>query len=376
MSQTIATSRRATLPAWVPEAARHYLAHTESGLPIRELARKADVHASTILRQIRRFEQRRDDPLIDAALRQLSCCLEAPKVTTDARGMTGMAKAHHNETPPDCDRLEKEGTRILRRLAETGAVLAVARDMEMGVVVREDAAGEAQRTAVVPREIAQAIALRDWIACADPEARIARYHITSTGRAALKELLAKAENAAQGLGGFAEAQAGFAAKPGARGAPVASDDLLHQLRSGLAESPLVGLARRRDKNGTPFLSRALVAAGERLREDFELSQMNPKAQTDWEDFVNTGGPNVADSIAATGSPSSEARARVAHALSELGPGLGDVALRACCYLEGMESLEKRMGWSARSGKIVLRIALQRLMRHYEEAHGKFAPKIG
>ena len=119
-----------------------------------------------------------------------------------------------------------------------------------------------------------------------------------------------------------------------------------------------------------------MAAGERLREDFELSQMNPKGQPDWEDFVNASGPKARETLTGAGSASSEARARVAHALSELGPGLGDVALRACCYLEGMESLEKRMGWSARSGKIVLRIALQRLMRHYEEAHGRFAPKIG
>jgi hypothetical protein len=54
------------------------------------------------------------------------------------------------------------------------------------------------------------------------------------------------------------------------------------------------------------------------------------------------------------------------ALRDLGPGLGDVALRCCCYLEGLETAEKELGWSARSGKIVLRIALQRLRRHYEE----------
>ena len=34
-------------------------------------------------------------------------------------------------------------------------------------------------------------------------------------------------------------------------------------------------------------------------------------------------------------------------------------------MEGLERAEKKMGWSARSGKIVLRIALQRLKRHYE-----------
>ena len=52
-------------------------------------------------------------------------------------------------------------------------------------------------------------------------------------------------------------------------------------------------------------------------------------------------------------------------MRDLGPGLGDMALRCCCFLEGLETAEKRMGWSARSGKIVLRIALQRLRRHYQ-----------
>ena len=58
--------------------------------------------------------------------------------------------------------------------------------------------------------------------------------------------------------------------------------------------------------------------------------------------------------------------RVGAALRNLGPGLGDVALRVCCFLEGLETAEKRMGWSARSGKVVLRIALQRLKRHYDD----------
>jgi DNA invertase Pin-like site-specific DNA recombinase len=56
-------------------------------------------------------------------------------------------------------------------------------------------------------------------------------------------------------------------------------------------------------------------------------------------------------------------------LQYLGPGLGDIALKCCCYLEGLETAEKRMGWSARSGKIVLRIALQRLLQFYETELG-------
>jgi hypothetical protein len=74
--------------------------------------------------------------------------------------------------------------------------------------------------------------------------------------------------------------------------------------------------------------------------------------------------------------SGAARERVAAALRDLGPGLGDVVLRVCCYLEGLEVAERRMGWAARSGKIVLRIALQRLRRHYVETYGRSGPLIG
>jgi len=59
---------RRGLPGWVPDAARHYVSHVEMGQPIRALARSAECHASTILRQIRRLETRRDDPLVDDAL--------------------------------------------------------------------------------------------------------------------------------------------------------------------------------------------------------------------------------------------------------------------------------------------------------------------
>ena len=64
------------------------------------------------------------------------------------------------------------------------------------------------------------------------------------------------------------------------------------------------------------------------------------------------------------------------AFAALGPGLSDVALRCCCYLEGLESVERRLGWSARSAKIVLRIALMRLKRHFDETYGPGGPMIG
>jgi len=62
----------ASLPDWLPQAVRHYLDHTEEGTSLRELARREGLHASTILRQVRRFENRREDPLMDEALSAIS----------------------------------------------------------------------------------------------------------------------------------------------------------------------------------------------------------------------------------------------------------------------------------------------------------------
>ena len=89
----------------------------------------------------------------------------------------------------------------------------------------------------------------------------------------------------------------------------------------------------------------------------------------------TGGAR-ADFTQGDGGGSDTARARVAQALGDLGPGLGDVVLRCCCFLEGMEAVERRMGWSARSGKIVLRIALMRLKSHYDDNESNWSPMIG
>ena len=191
------------LPCWVPDAARHYLVHTETGLSIRALARASDCHPSTVLRQVRRFEGRRDDPLIDAALRALSAQVSAREILKEGKTKTMkmefLKSDPHQPVGLSQARIDQEAKRILRRLCEQGAVLAVAREMETAVVVRVTPEGEQVRTAVVDREIAQAMALKDWITCPEPEGRIARYFITNTGRAALRRLTAEDENRASGF---------------------------------------------------------------------------------------------------------------------------------------------------------------------------------
>ena len=277
---------------------------------------------------------------------------------------------------PDEKTFAFEALRVLRRLRETGAVLAVAEGMEKAVVVRETENGPGARTAVVDAAVAQAMALKDWIA-PGTAGRVTRYRITNAGRTALRQL-AEEQGAPEPISGFAEDQATFAGLDGDWGEAKAAPPETSRSRNRyhLSDSPLTALARRRDKSGAPFLDDALVHAGEQLREDFELAQMGAQVGQNWDHFLTPGASASGQGDNSGAMASAEARKRVADAMAELGPGLSDVVLRCCCYLEGLETTEKRLGWSARSGKIVLRIALIRLKRHYDETVGPGGPMIG
>jgi hypothetical protein len=267
---------------------------------------------------------------------------------------------------PDA-RIEREARRILRRLCEKGAFLAVAPAMEKAVVLREVVPGKQNRIAVVDRDVAHAFALQEWIGC-ERAGKIAVYTITAVGRAALKRLLTEERLAREPQVGFAETQSPFADQHRlyAERRVMADDGSGEQnLRFNLAESPLTVLGRKRDKDGTAYLTADLIEAGERLREDFELAQMGPRTTQNWDRFLTGAGTTGA--VGGGRGPAEgpgDARVRVAKALEALGPGLSDIVFRVCCFLEGLETAEKRLGWSARSGKVVLKIALERLARHY------------
>jgi len=353
-----------------------YLRHVEGGESIRAIARELGCHASTILRRIRRFEARRDDPLVDQAIE---------RVASQGGGSAGQAAGART--------IGRQGirqvARILRRLAEPAAQLVVAPGMEKAIVVRDDI-----RTAILDRELAEHMALREWVQMVG-QGRVSRYVISSQGREVLRGLIAAGPSgvlpqrpdfllservAAEAAGGCAEDAARFDPAEAhrvweERELPDPEDGRRRRTRVNIAESPLLVLARRREADGRPFLSPELVAAGERLREDFELAQMGPRLAQNWDRFL-TAGIDISRSAAGFGGGSESARRRVAEALRELGPGMGDMCLRVCCFLEGIEMTERRLGWSARSGKIVLRLALMRLERHYREAYGTGLPLIG
>jgi len=184
------------LPDWLPEAARFYLEHTAKGVSLRVIARHAGCHPSTVLRHVRRFETRRDDPLIDAALDALSrdTDIHAGGATAMTAPFRPDAPATDATIPPQSPRrideetLGREARRILRRLVEPGAVLVLGADFERAVVLRDGPGGEKIRTGVLDQAVAQAFALKDWIACRGG-GRVAHYAITAAGRAALRRFI-------------------------------------------------------------------------------------------------------------------------------------------------------------------------------------------
>jgi hypothetical protein len=355
------------------------LAHVSGGVPIRALARARGCHASTVLRQVRKVEAWRDDPLIDEALERLGRS-HAGAATPQSEEPLPMPQQAARSLPSQEEqsaqqRIEREARRILRRLCEKGAFLAVAPTMEKAVVLREVVPGKQNRIAVVDRDVAHAFALQEWIAC-DKAGKIACYVITPVGRAALKRLLTE-ERLARGpqAPGFADAASPFQEQHRffAEREVMAEDGSgERRLRFNLAESPLSVLGRKRDKDGVAYLTAALIEAGERLREDFELAQMGPRVTQNWERFLTAGGRALPRPGRGAAEGPQDARVRVAKAMEALGPGLSDIVFRICCFLEGLETAEKRLGWSARSGKVVLKIALERLAQHYGVAgdHGR------
>lgn len=145
-------------------------------------------------------------------------------------------------------------------------------------------------------------------------------------------------------------------------AQVATEHGLERVTFDEQESPLAWLARRVGRSGKPLIASHQYQAGERLRADFTLAHMMPRITANWDRPISAGqgagdGGEATDSMVA-------ARQRVQHALQAVGPEFSGLLLDVCCFLKGLEQVERERFWPARSAKIVLQLALERLARHY------------
>ena len=124
----------------------------------------------------------------------------------------------------------------------------------------------------------------------------------------------------------------------------------------LAESPLTWLHAR------GHLSDAQFDAGERLRADWERAAIAPGITMRWDVVrVNGGG---ADRGLNASERQIAAKARFDGSIASAGPGLADILWRVVCAGEGLPDAEKALAWPARSGKLVLGLALDRVAGFY------------
>lgn len=140
------------------------------------------------------------------------------------------------------------------------------------------------------------------------------------------------------------------------------DGRLVARKANLGESPIAWLASRRDANGEPFLTAREAAAGERLRDDFHLAGTLGRLTMAWDT-----GPSAKGGRSAGTDPAERGRAakdRIARALAAVGPGLKEMLEHVCLAGTALDAAERSLGLPRRSGKTVLKLALQRLASHY------------
>jgi hypothetical protein len=129
------------------------------------------------------------------------------------------------------------------------------------------------------------------------------------------------------------------------------------------ESPLLWLFRRKDKSGESIIGPAGFAAGERLRADLTFAGMMPRVTMNWSAAASVDRSRSGVTL----NPSEAtiaARQRVDLAVRAVGPEFSGLLIDLCGFCKGIETIEMERGWPLRSGKVVIRLALSALARHY------------
>ena len=123
----------------------------------------------------------------------------------------------------------------------------------------------------------------------------------------------------------------------------------------LAESPLSWLHSRGHLTDREF------DAGERLRTDYERANLAPSITMRWNPLRVDGGPGPELTLSESRIA---AKQRFDAALAEAGRGLSDIIWHVVCAGQSIADTEKALNWPARSGKLVLKLALDRVADYY------------
>lgn len=230
--------------------------------------------------------------------------------------------------------IQREAARILRHMAKAQFERRASGDYALN----ERTGGRPRLTAEA--DVVMAFAARGWIA-RGPDGR---YALAADGAAWLKR-----------SGGLADE--GFRRQHGE------VETLPGGLRIDHAPAPLDFLKRHVDGEGRPFLNPLQCEAADRLQRDFERAQLRPRLTRDAGAVLDRR-PRLAPSADALNVTALDAKRRCLAALDAAGPGLSDLLFEVVCMARGLNEAERGFGWPQRSGKAILRLALDRLAAHY------------
>ena len=153
------------------------------------------------------------------------------------------------EPTSSCPRDQSLNKDVINLLEPKNAVLVMSENVEMAGIFLISSEYAPQKLGLVPRARAQSMIANGTLHCVSA-GRLSRYVLASN-------LQAQTE--------CAEAPQAFQPRPN----PALETEPVFK---GSPETPLMTLARRRNKDGSYFLTRALVDAGNRFHDDFEIAQ--------------------------------------------------------------------------------------------------------
>ncbi len=231
----------------------------------------------------------------------------------------------------------REARRVLHRLAGGKRLVACGRGR-----FAITATGSLRNAIKVERETVEAFAARDWLRGSSADG----FTLSDAGLGWLRR--AECEE-----GDPFQAQHRLTS----RRLVVDPHGIEREVEVNDGESPLGWLKRRR------LIDTMQFEAGERLRRDFTLAQLEPRLAVDLSAPVVLGGSG-AKSPSDFSDMVMAAKQRFSQAMKAAGPGLSDLLFDVCCHLTRLEGVEQAHGWPQRSAKVVLQIALDRLGEHY------------
>jgi hypothetical protein len=132
-------------------------------------------------------------------------------------------------------------------------------------------------------------------------------------------------------------------------------------RLNLVESPLARLAAA-GANGPAFLERHQVEAGERVRRLVERARLQPRLTMSYSESRSTG--ETRNTAGELSDFAVDARRKVGEIHEVLPEDCAGVVLDVCGFLKGLQEIEGERGWPRRSAKLVLRIGLEQLAKHW------------